>query len=63
MNELQIIESLCILVEEQNHIIRAMSRRLCELGAVAAEDEIASANEHYRALFEDPARKGEGTPV
>lgn len=55
MSELQIIESLCMLVEEQNHIIRAMSRRLCELGAVAAEDEIAAANEHYRELFGEPA--------
>lgn len=55
MSELQIIESLCVLVEEQNRIILALSRRLCELGAVAAEDEIYAANEHYRELFGDPA--------
>lgn len=55
MSELQIIEALCVIVEEQNHIILAMSRSLCELGAVVAEDEISAANEHYRELFGDPA--------
>lgn len=51
MSELQIIESLCMLVEEQNTIIRAMNLRLGELGAAFDEDELASANEHYRMLL------------
>ena len=51
MSEFQIIESLCMLVEEQNTIIRAMNLRLGELGAVLDEDELASANEHYRMLL------------
>lgn len=51
MSNLQIIEALCILCEEQNRIIRAMSLRLGELGDTALTDEIAKANEHYRAII------------
>lgn len=51
MSELQIIESLCMLVEEQNTIIRAMNLRLGELGAAFGEEELSAVDEHYRRLI------------
>ena len=51
MSNIQIIETLCALVDEQNRIIRAQSIRLGELGAVFMTDEIAAADELYRKIL------------
>lgn len=51
MSNLQIIDALCILIEEQNRIIRAQNLRLGELGAVFMTDEIAEADERYRKIL------------
>lgn len=51
MSNIQIIETLCALVEEQNRIIRAQSIRLGELGAVFMTDEITAADELYRKIL------------
>ena len=51
MSGFQIIESLCALAEEQNAIIRAMNLRLGELGAAFGEDELSTADEHFRLLL------------
>lgn len=51
MSNLQMIEALELLCEEQARIIRAMALRLGELGDVALRDEIAAANEKYKAII------------
>lgn len=53
------IEALCTLCEEQNRVLKAMARRLGELGDTALTDEIAAADERYRQIiganeFPDP---------
>ena len=53
------IEALCTLCEEQNRVLKAMARRLGELGDTAITDEIAAADERYRQIigsneFPDP---------
>lgn len=53
------IEALCTLCEEQNRVLKAMARRLGELGDTALTDEIAAADECYRQIigsneFPDP---------
>ena len=45
------IEALCLLCEEQARVMRAMSLRLAELGDVSLTDEIAAADEKYRAII------------
>lgn len=59
MSNLQMIEALCTLCEEQNRVLKAMARRLGELGDTALTDEIAAADERYRQIiganeFPDP---------
>ena len=53
------IEALCTLCEEQNRVLKAMARRLGELGDTALTDEIAAADERYCQIigsneFPDP---------
>ncbi len=51
MSNLQMIEALCTLCEEQNRVLKAMARRLGELGDTALTDEIAAADERYRQII------------
>lgn len=51
MSNLQMIETLCVLCEEQSRIIRAMAARLGELGDTALQDEIAAANARYTEII------------
>ena len=50
-SNLQLIETLCLLCEQLIRLVRKMSLRLAELGDIALGEEIAAANEQYRALI------------
>lgn len=51
MSNLEMIEALCSIAETQSKIIKALSTRLCELGAVYMADEIAEVNKRLNELY------------
>ena len=51
MSNLQIIEALTGIVYKQNEIIHAQAEALAQVGAVCAEDQIASVNGQNGRLF------------
>lgn len=51
VSNLQMIEALCLLCEEQARVMRAAFLRLGELGDTSLSDELASADEKYRAII------------
>ena len=57
MSNLQIIEALTGIVYKQNEIIHAQAEALAQVGAVCAEDQIASVNGQIdRLLGADSSR-------
>ena len=50
-SNLQMIEALCTLCEELARVLRAASLRLAELGDTSLNDELAAADEKYRAII------------
>ena len=50
-SNLQMIEALCTLCEEQARVMRAAFLRLGELGDTSLSDELAAAEEKYRAII------------
>ena len=61
MGDLQMIDTLCMLCEEQSRLIRAMSLRLGELGDTALCNEIAAADEKYKAILGNQSANQLGT--
>lgn len=45
MSNLEIIETMCNIVEKQNHIIRQQADILGQMGAVCLEEEIQEVND------------------